>query len=151
LITLTAHALNKEKQPSLSNRHTNWDDFWHHINQRLTLNLVSLKTEEDIEAAVKFFNDTVQWTGWNATPEHTDTLKAYGCPILIKQKIGEKRRLHRGWHRLGTPESKRSLHIATQELKHLFNKNKNDCIQAFCKVLHQQNPLTIPRGRRPRK
>jgi hypothetical protein len=27
LITLTAHALNKEKQPSLSNRHTNWDDF----------------------------------------------------------------------------------------------------------------------------
>jgi hypothetical protein len=35
------------------------DDFRHLINQRLTLN-VSLKTEEDIEAAVKFFNDTVQ-------------------------------------------------------------------------------------------
>jgi hypothetical protein len=30
------------------------------IKQRLTLD-VSLKTEEDIEAAVKFFNDTVQW------------------------------------------------------------------------------------------
>jgi hypothetical protein len=28
-------------------------------------------TKEDIEAAVKFFNDTVQWAGWNATPEHT--------------------------------------------------------------------------------
>jgi hypothetical protein len=28
---------------------------------------VSLKTEEDIDAAVKFFNDTVQWAGWNAT------------------------------------------------------------------------------------
>jgi hypothetical protein len=25
LITLTSHALNQEKQPSLSNRHTNWD------------------------------------------------------------------------------------------------------------------------------
>jgi hypothetical protein len=43
LITLTSHALNQEKQPSLSNRHTNWDDFRHLINQRLTLN-VSLKT-----------------------------------------------------------------------------------------------------------
>jgi hypothetical protein len=70
LITLTPHALNQEKQPSLSNRHTNWDDFRYLINQRLTLN-VSLKTEEDIEAAVKFFNDTVQWAGRNATPEHT--------------------------------------------------------------------------------
>jgi hypothetical protein len=80
LITLTSHALNQKKQPSLYNRHTNWNDFRHLINQRLTLN-VSLKTEEDIEAAVKFFNDTVQWAGWNATPEHTDTLKTYGCPI----------------------------------------------------------------------
>jgi hypothetical protein len=45
LITLTAHALNQKKQASLSNRHTNWDDFRHLINQRLTLN-VSVNTEE---------------------------------------------------------------------------------------------------------
>jgi hypothetical protein len=68
LVTLTSHALNQEKQPSLSNRHTNWDDFRYLTNQRLTSN-VSLKTEEDIEAPVKFFNDTVQWAGWNATPD----------------------------------------------------------------------------------
>jgi hypothetical protein len=86
LITPTSHALNQEKQQSLSDIHTNWDDFRHLINQRLTLN-VSLKTEEDIEAAVKFFNDTLQCAGWNATPEHTATLKTYDCPILIKQKI----------------------------------------------------------------
>jgi hypothetical protein len=96
LITLKAHAMNQDKQPSLSNRHTNWDDF-RHLFERLTLN-VSLKTEEVIEVAVKFFNDTVQWTGWNATPEHTDTLKTHNCSILIKQKIQEKRRLRRGWH-----------------------------------------------------
>jgi hypothetical protein len=77
LITLTPHALNQEKQTSLSNGHTNWDNFRHLINQRLTLN-VSLKTEEDIEAAVKFFNDTIQWAGWNTT-QHTDTLKAVLC------------------------------------------------------------------------
>jgi hypothetical protein len=72
LITPTSNALNQEKQPSLSNRHTNWDDFRHLINRRLNLN-VSLKTEDDAEAAVKFFNDTVQWAGWNATPEHRHT------------------------------------------------------------------------------
>jgi hypothetical protein len=80
-------ALNHEKQPSLSNKHTSWDDFRQLINERLTL-----KTEEDIEAAVKFLNDTIQWSGWNATPEHIDTLKTYDCPILIKQKIEEKKK-----------------------------------------------------------
>jgi hypothetical protein len=142
--------MNQEKEPGLSNRHTNWDDFRHLINKRLTLN-VSLKTEEDIEEAVKFFNDTVQWVGWNATPEYTGTLKTYGCLVLIKQKIEEKRRLCRGWHRLRSPKGKRLLNTATQELKQQLNRNKNDCIQTFLQGLHQQNPLTIPCGRRPRK
>jgi hypothetical protein len=85
LITLKAHVLNQEKQPSLSYRHTNWDDIRHLINERLSLN-VSLNTKEDIEAAVKFFNDTIQWASWNATPEHTDTRETHACPVLIKEK-----------------------------------------------------------------
>jgi hypothetical protein len=84
----------------------------HLINQRLTLN-VCLTTEEDTEAAIKFINDAIEWSGWNATPEHTDTLKTYDCPMLIKQEIEEKGRLRRGWHRLRTPESKRLLNTAT--------------------------------------
>jgi hypothetical protein len=55
------------------------------INKRLTLN-VSLKTEEDILAGVKFFNDAIKWA------VHKETLKAYDCPILINQKIEEKRK-----------------------------------------------------------
>jgi exonuclease III len=70
LVTLISHAMNQEKQPSLSNRRTNWDYFRHLINQRLSLN-VPLKTEADIEAAVKSFNDIVQWAGWKAIPKHT--------------------------------------------------------------------------------
>jgi hypothetical protein len=42
-----------------------------------------------------FFIDTIQWACWNATPEHTTTLKIHDCPILNK-KIEEKRRLRRG-------------------------------------------------------
>jgi hypothetical protein len=96
---------------------------------------VSLKTEEDIEAAVKFFNDIIQWEVWKVTPEHTETFKSYDCPILIKQGIEEKRRLRRGWHQLRTPESKRLLNRATQELTKLLNKNKNDCLQTFLQGL----------------
>jgi hypothetical protein len=99
-------------------------------SMRLILN-ISLKTKENIEAAVKFFNDTIQWEGWNTTPEHTDSLKTYDCPRLIKQKFEEKRRLCRGWHQLRTPESKGLLNTSAYELKQLLNSNKNDY-----KVLH---------------
>jgi hypothetical protein len=73
LNTLKAHVLNQEKQPGSRNRHTNWDDFRQLINKRLTLN-ASLKTEDDIEAAVKFSNDKIQWAGLNTMPEHIDTI-----------------------------------------------------------------------------
>jgi hypothetical protein len=47
--------------------------------------------------------------------------------------LKKKRRLRIDWHRL-RPESKRSL-TATQELKELLNKNKNDYIQTFLQGL----------------
>jgi hypothetical protein len=37
LIALTVYVLNEERQTSLSNRHTNWDDFTRFVNERLTL------------------------------------------------------------------------------------------------------------------
>jgi hypothetical protein len=94
-----------------------------------------LKTEDHLEAAVKFFSDTIQWENWNATPELRETLNSYDCPILIKQKVKEKRRHHRGWHQLRTLESKRLLKTVTQELKQLLHNNTNDCIQTFLQGL----------------
>jgi hypothetical protein len=81
LITLISHAMNQERQPSLSNRPTNWDDFRHLINQRLTLN-VPLKSKEDIEAAVTSFNDTVQRAVWNATPELNNYTQGIRLPYI---------------------------------------------------------------------
>jgi hypothetical protein len=57
--------------------------------QKLSLK-VPLKTEENIETAVKYFNNTIQWAGWKATPEHTDLSVTPDYSILIKQKIVEK-------------------------------------------------------------
>jgi hypothetical protein len=37
LITLTSHARNQEKQPSLSNIHSNWDDF-RHLQREINFN-----------------------------------------------------------------------------------------------------------------
>jgi hypothetical protein len=56
-------------------------------------------------------------------PEYIDTLRTYNYTTLIKQKIKEKIRLHRVWHRLRTPESNKLLNTTTQELKQLLNNN----------------------------
>jgi hypothetical protein len=82
LITPTADVLNHENEPILSNRHTNWDEIRRLVNERLTLNIPP-KDEEDIEVSAVFFNDTIQWAGWNATPEHSRTLEAYDGYMLL--------------------------------------------------------------------
>jgi hypothetical protein len=61
-ITLIADALNREKEPILSNRHTNWDNFRGLVSERLIVN-IPLKSKENIEAAAKFFTDTIQSAG----------------------------------------------------------------------------------------
>jgi hypothetical protein len=126
------------------------DDFIHLINQRLTL-YVSLKTEEDIEAAVKFFNDTIQRAGWDATPEHTDMFKTYDCPILIKQKLKKME----DSIEVGTNyEHQRAKDYLIQQHRISNNSSITTEMTAYkrsCMVLHQQNPLPIPCGRTARK
>jgi hypothetical protein len=122
----------------LTTRHPSIRKSWHYvINKRLTLN-ASHKTEEDIEA--------IQLADWYITPEHTGTLKTYDYPILIKQKSKKKE----DTLEVGTDyEHQRAKDYLTQELKQLLNNKKKKKIASkhSCKVLHQQNPLTIPCGR----
>jgi hypothetical protein len=71
LITLIADALNQGKTPTLSNGHTNRYSFRSLVND---INFkFPLKHGEGTEATAKFFNDTILYAGWNATPEHKDT------------------------------------------------------------------------------
>jgi hypothetical protein len=101
LITLSPSVLNQAHPPRLCNSKTNWDYFRNIISTNLTLH-VSLKTDSQIEDAVKYFNDIKQWAGWNATPDTTYTPSSYTCPILMKQKLAE-RRLRREWQRTRIP------------------------------------------------
>jgi hypothetical protein len=149
LVALTSHAINQEKQPSLSNRSTNWDYFRHLINQRSILN-VPLKTDADTEAAVKSFNDTVQWAGWKATPKHTAAHKIHDCPITNKKSQKKEDSAEAGTdyehqrvndYLTQQPSTSNNSSIGTETIASKYS----------CKVLHQRNPPTIPCGRRPKK
>jgi hypothetical protein len=129
--------LNQAPQPSLCNSKTNWDFFHHLITMALTLH-VPLKTEAQIEDAVKYFTDIIQWAGGNATPETTCTPSSYACPIFSKPKLAEKRRLRKEWYRTRTPTSKTLFNRAMHDLKQLIHHHKNANIQKF---LHGLTPM----------
>jgi hypothetical protein len=102
------------------NNKTDWDAFRHLINERLLLK-APLKTDSDIEAAIKNFNDIIQWAGWTTTSEHTESRQAYDCPILIKKILNKRDSAETGIdpaHR-----SKRLPNAATRELKQLADTN----------------------------
>jgi hypothetical protein len=118
-----------------ANQHVNWDHFRLLVNKRSFLK-VPLKTEEDIEAAVTFFNDTMQWAVWNATPENTATPKANNCSILITKL--KKRRLQK----LGLtahPGEQTTTHRSNTGIEATFQQ-KNDCIQTFLQGLTHKEP-----------
>jgi hypothetical protein len=134
LVTLTSQPISPDPPPSLSNRLANWDYFKHPLNQRLLLQ-IPLKTTDDTEEAVKFFTDTVQWAGWKANPPLPDRTGINACPLKIQQQLAAKRKLRRNWQHFRTPENKKLLNAATQDLKQLIRTLKNDQVQTFLQEL----------------
>jgi hypothetical protein len=67
LVSLSTQPSLRSPPPRLYNQRTNWKAFRDLINEYLQLH-IPLKTESDIEDAVKNFNDTIQWAAWNTTP-----------------------------------------------------------------------------------
>jgi hypothetical protein len=57
------------------------------------------------------------------------------CPLFIKRKLLEKRRLRRIWLRFRSPHIKRKLNKATRELKQLLSDNCNASFQHYIQNL----------------
>jgi hypothetical protein len=90
---------------------------------------VPLKTEAQIEDAVKYFTDLIQWAGWTATPETTCTTSSCDYPIFIKQKLAKKEDCGKNGTYTRHQQAKNYLIGPTQELKQLLHDHKNYNIQ----------------------
>jgi hypothetical protein len=109
------------------------------------MNLNFSPQTKDAEAAVKLFNDPIQWAGSTAMPGHAGILKSHNCPILIKPKTEEKRNYFiQGGTNYEYLKAKDNL---TQQ--HRISKNSATKMTASshpCQVLHQHNPLLPTEG-----
>jgi hypothetical protein len=110
-----------------------------------------LKTAEDIEAAVQYFNDTIQWACCNTTPEQTNPLKTKECTLLIKQKSWT----NADYADVGTNSIHQGKNVcSTQQPANSNNSSTTTEITASkpsSKASHLRHSPTIPYGKRSKK
>lgn len=134
LATLGTNIILKEKAPTLTNKHTNWNLFREIVQETLDTD-IPLKSTKDLETAVVHFNQVVQNAARQATPEPVKYINSTNCPIFIKKKIAEKRRLRRRWQTTRHPADKGILNRASAQLKNLLSEIRNQNVQEYLRHL----------------
>ena len=135
LVTVFAHILGKSKKPSLySKKKKDWNCFREILDEQITLT-IPLKTEIDIEEAAENIPKLIQNAAWQATPCRKDQTPTEECPIIIKQKLAEKRQARKRWQLTRAPQDKQRYNKVAKELKHLLHTLKNEGVQKYLQGL----------------
>lgn len=118
------------RYPTLYNHRTNWEDFREFLDSEISLQL-SLKTPQEIELATRQLTLTIQKAAWASTPDIENTKHINNLPIIVKQKIAEKRRIRKIWQTTRSEHDKAKLNSAIKELKNILKDTKNKGIQEY--------------------
>lgn len=134
ILTLSDNIIEKEKNPVLINRHTDWKSFQICLEQRINLN-VSLQSVEELNLEAEKFIVDIQQSAWDNTPVLKHKLKGHNYPREIKVLLDEKRKARKKWHQTRAPQHKKTLNNLTQQLKREIQKLKNESINAYLRNL----------------
>lgn len=134
IVTYSSKVLTRSLPPTLHSKRTNWEYFREIIQEKVQLN-IPLKTDIDLFNAVEHLNQTLQDAAWEATPDNEEQGTLDRCPLIIRQKIAEKRRLRRIWQNSRSPRDKTNFNNAAQNLKIFLKQHKNQEIQNYLSCL----------------
>ena len=130
IVTYSTQILEQLPRRSLCNRNTNWTLFQALIDEKLSCN-IPLRTEENINQGIDILNKIIQEAAKEATPIIKKYKLIENCPLIVKQKIAEKRKIRRSWQNCRSPNEKTKYNRACKQLKHLLNEIKNQSIQDY--------------------
>lgn len=123
-----------QKDHAISHNLVDWEGFKHEVNCNISLK-VPLKTQEDIEESINYFNCVILDSVYHSKKEIQRSVKNMYYPNDIKQKIAHKRRLRRIWQNSRNPQDKNRLNNASQNLKRCLSDYKNKCFSDFTSTL----------------
>lgn len=127
-VTFTESVSYKKQEPSLSNKHTDWEYFKALINNDLVIPTNICSTDELDEIALNFVK-IIQNASWNSTPAINKKQIGYNYPNEIKDMLIEKRKLRRKWQQTRNPADKTLFNRASQQLKRKIKDFQNQKIQ----------------------
>lgn len=134
IINMYAQTRNKQQQPSLYSRRTDWELFRAKLDSHIRLN-IPLTSEYEIEESAELLTKAIQISAWEATPESNCTYNKNTCPIVVREMIIKKRHLRKKWQTYRTADNKRKFNKATRDLKALLYDLRNQETQSYLENL----------------
>jgi hypothetical protein len=137
-LTLRENIIEKENNPVLVNRHTDWESFRQSLEDKINL-MVPLRNEEQLDREVEKFLVDIQQSAWENTPEIKKRTKGNNYPKEIRNLIAEKRKAR--WRCLQTrdPQDKIELNNLAQQLKREIKELTNDSTSTYLRELTDNN------------
>ncbi len=135
MITISPTIIKTVRQPSLTNRKTDWDLFRQKIEERINLQ-IPLRNQDQLDEAAEQFTKMIQEAAWKATPPNTERdIPALNFPLKVRNLVTEKRQARRKWHNTRDPADKTIFNRLSQRLKRLLSKIKNESVERYLQSL----------------
>lgn len=131
IIELNSTPILAEKPHKLTNGKTNWLKFQHLFKKNYCPH-AKLKSEEDIDNALDYLNDTIKDCAQHATPEPqaTERVSDLHSPTIL-ELLKAKRIAKRHWLATKSPQSKTELNRAIKNLRTQLESERNQKIDEY--------------------
>ena len=127
-LTLNSSYIEKDCNPFLSNKYTDWSYFRHILCQEVFINPTN---EEDIEDCTRDITRIIQKAAWQSTPKPIRSFGSKTYPHYIREMVAEKRKLRRKWQRSRNPNVKTQLNKAAKNLSSAIKEFEDLSMQKY--------------------
>ena len=134
LLTLSDTIIQLENNPSLVNKHTDWEGFKHEVSERIDLKGTIICIDQ-LEEEVEKFIVTIQQAAWNNTPVINTNKKGRRYPKEIIDLIVTKRKIRKKWQQTRFPDYKKKINNLTQRISRAIKKINNNSLNVFLEGL----------------
>lgn len=117
--------IEKERNPTLTNKTTDWESFRIDLDSRIDLKTF-IRNREQLDLELKRFIVDIQQSAWNNTCCIKKKLKGNTYPEYIINLIKEKRALRKKWQQRRFPEDKTLLNRLAKRIKKEIRKFRDD-------------------------
>lgn len=117
------------------NNQTDWDQYKHLLEKRLTCQ-IPLQTEEDINSAADYLQNELIKAAKESTPKTNQNIKSSETlPPHLKKLLTKKRTTRKEWQKNRCPRVKKELNSLIKRTREALNEWRNQGIQHYLKNL----------------